>query len=106
MTMVHVYTCSSCRMASMTVRVVYCTLAIRRSLPCHVQYTQCTCIYNVHVYTVCSLKMVLFVYCSEVTMKRLLDNMFCMDTPSDVVIISGVSVLLTAIERRLSISLR
>ena len=39
--------------------------------------------------------------CSEVTMKRLLENMFCTDTPSDVVIVSGVSVLLTAIERRL-----
>ena len=33
-------------------------------------------------------------------MKRLLENMFCSDAPSDVVIVSGVSVLLTAIERR------
>jgi hypothetical protein len=37
---------------------------------------------------------------SDVTIKRLLENMFCTDTPSDVVIVSGVSVLLTAIERR------
>ena len=33
-------------------------------------------------------------------MKRLLDNMFSSEIPSDVVIVSGVSVLLTAIERR------
>lgn len=37
---------------------------------------------------------------SDVTMKRLLENMFCSDTPSDVVIVSGISVLLTAIEKR------
>ena len=35
-------------------------------------------------------------------MKRLLDNIFCSDTPSDVAIVSGVNVLLTAIERRCS----
>ena len=38
--------------------------------------------------------------CSDATMKGLLENMFCTDTPSDVVVVSGVSVLLTAIERR------
>ena len=46
-------------------------------------------------------RLVLCVLCSDVTIKRLLENMFCTDTPSDVVIVSGVSVLLTAIERRL-----
>ena len=46
-------------------------------------------------------RLVLYVLCSDVTIKRLLENMFCTDTPSDVVIVSGVSVLLTAIERRL-----
>lgn len=40
------------------------------------------------------------VHFSDMTMKRLLENMFCSDTPSDVVIISGVSVLLTMIEKR------
>jgi hypothetical protein len=39
---------------------------------------------------------------SDMTMKKLLENMFCSDTPSDVVIVGGVSVLLTAIERRQS----
>ena len=48
------------------------------------------------LYDVC-----IYMLCSDVTMKRLLENMFCTDTPSDVVIVSGVSVLLTAIERRL-----
>ena len=39
-------------------------------------------------------------------MKRLLENMFCSDGPSDVVIVSGVSVLLTAIERRLDVMMQ
>ena len=43
----------------------------------------------------------LLLLCSDVTMKRLLENMFCADIPSDVVLVSGVNVLLTAIERRL-----
>ena len=33
-------------------------------------------------------------------MKRLLANMFSSEQPSDVVIVNGISVLLTALERR------
>ena len=33
-------------------------------------------------------------------MKRLLANMFSSEHPSDVVIVNGISVLLTALERR------
>ena len=33
-------------------------------------------------------------------MKRLLENMFSSESPSDVVIVNGISVLLTALERR------
>ena len=49
----------------------------------HVCYINC--------FTVC---------CSEETMKRLLANMFSSEHPSDVVIVNGISVLLTALERR------
>ena len=38
-------------------------------------------------------------------MKRLLANMFSSDHPSDVVIVNGISVLLTALERRYCIEI-
>ncbi|XP_064396518.1 serine/threonine-protein phosphatase 6 regulatory subunit 3-like isoform X2 [Halichondria panicea] len=37
---------------------------------------------------------------SEETLQRLLDNMFSSETPKDVVIVNGISVLLTALEKR------
>ena len=38
-------------------------------------------------------------------MKRLLANMFSSEHPSDVVIVNGISVLLTALERRYCIEI-